>query len=359
MSIFVLPPYPLKPLSRISPSRYSALCACALKEIWTSDRHLSLLPVSPSAHLGVIAHKLLEMAFAGHLADEDGMQSCWEKEVQQHESAMRNNPLERHLIPLASHASNYRVKQIMAYNMVRPFLREVGRVTKTGKSVVELWVQTEDGKIGGKIDMVKHTNEGISIIDYKTGMITDPNQNGHIKEDYKIQIKMYAALYFINCGNWPDKLVLMGLNQREYTIPFDKEGCLSIVKSAIDHFDGLNSRIEYGLDAEIFATPAPETCRYCVYRPACKSYWAIRGKNGWPSDFEGVIIEKQVLGNGLFKVKLDNERETTVIRGLSPDKHTFLNNDTSEAMFCNLAIDTVNGYYKETLMTTGYGSNEK
>ncbi len=359
MSIFVLPPYPLKPLSRISPSRYSALCACALKEIWTSDCHLSLLPVSPSAHLGVIAHKLLERAFAGHLADEDGMQSCWEKEVQQHESAMRNNPLERHLIPLASHANNYRVKQIMAYNVVRPLFREVGQNIKTGKSAVELWVQTENRKIGGKIDMVKHTREEISIIDYKTGMITDPNQNGDIKEDYKTQIKMYAALYSMTCGNWPDKLVLMGLNQREYTIPFDKEGCLSIVKSAIVHFDELNNRIETGLDAETFATPAPETCRYCVYRPACKSYWTIRGHNGWPLDFEGVIIENQILGNGLFKVKLDNEGETIVIRGLSPDRHNFLNNGYNKAMFFNLNKDTVQGYYKETLMTAGYGFNEK
>jgi CRISPR/Cas system-associated exonuclease Cas4 (RecB family) len=359
MSIYVLAPFPLKPLLRISPSRYSALRSCALKEIWASDRQPPLLPASPAAHLGVIAHKLLEMAFAGRLADEGAMQACWEKEMQQYEYEMRNNPLEQHLIPLASHASNYRVKQIMAYNMVRPLLREVGQGAKTGKSAVELWVQTEDGKIGGKIDMVKHTNEGISIIDYKTGMITDPHQDGDIKDDYKIQIKMYAALYFISHGNWPDKLILMGLNQYEYSIPFDREECLVLLKSAIDYFDDLNSRIEAGLDADAFATPIPETCKYCVYRPACKSYWTIRGQNGWPSDFEGVIEEKQVLGNGFFKVKLDNEGEIAVVRGLSPDRHVFLNSVSGKAMFCNLGKDAVQGYYKEIPMTTSYGFNEK
>jgi len=334
------------------------LRACALREIWVAARQAPLLPISPAAHLGIIAHKLLELAFSARVADENAMQGHWESEVLKHEEEMKNNPLEKHLVPLAIHTSNYRVKQVMTFNLVRPLFREIAAQTDaTMKPDTELWVQTKDGKIGGKIDLVKYSEEGICIIDYKTGVITDSGPNGNfIKDAYQNQLKMYAALYYITQGIWPAKLVLIGLDQCQYKIPVDYNECQSLIKTAIDYLDNINSRINNGLDADTFAKPSPENCRFCSYRPACKNYWTQReSQSDWPTDFEGLLREKKLLGNGYLKVELESEKEYVSIRGLTPERYAFLNNDCNKVMFCNLGKDTTAGYYREISMTAGYG----
>ncbi len=331
--------------------------ACALREIWISARQAPLLPISPAAHLGMIAHKLLELAFSGLIADENAMQAYWASEVLKHEEEMKNNTLERHLVPLAIHTSNYRVKQVMAYNLVRPLFREIaGQTSTTKKPETELWVQSKDGKIGGKIDLIKYTGGEICIIDYKTGMITDSGPNGNIiKDAYQIQLKLYAALYYSSQGIWPSKLVLIGLDQCQYEITVDKNECQSVIKTAVDYLDDLNSRINTAVDADTFASPSPENCRFCTYRPACKNYWTQRkSQDDWPIDFQGVLKEKKLLGNGYYKVDIEDDGEKVTVRGLSPDRHSFLNKGCKKVLFCNLGKDTLQGYYREIPMTTGY-----
>lgn len=357
MSINVLQTMPLKLLTRISPSRYSALRLCALREIWTADKQPPLLPISPSARLGMTAHKLLELTFSGQLKDEESMLHCWENEIRNHELEMRNNILEKHLVPLALNTSNYKVKQIMTFNIVRILLREFNNQTKkVRKAETELWVQTKDEKIGGKIDSVKYADDGIYIIDYKTGAIIDYFSNDNsVKEEYQEQLKIYAGLYYESHGVWPVKLILIGLDKSEYNIPFNHEECLNLLNDAKSYFDKLNKLITSGLDSTSFAAPSQAACRYCVYRPACRVYWNKReDMDNWPADFTGTVKDKIILGNGLFRVVLENKEKRVTIRGLSPGRHTFLSNDVTEAMFCNLGNDNVPGYFKELPMTTGY-----
>jgi CRISPR/Cas system-associated exonuclease Cas4 (RecB family) len=275
-----------------------------------------------------------------------------------HEEEMKKNPLEKHLVPLAIHTHNYRVKQVMTYNLIRPLFREIaGQVAVGNKAETELWVQSEDGRIGGKIDLIKHTEEGIHIIDYKTGMITDSSSAGNtIKDGYKNQLMMYAALYYSSQGIWPIKLVLIGLDQYQYEIPVDKNECQTVIKSAIDFLDELNVRINAGMSADTFAEPSPENCRFCSYRPTCKKYWAQREEQSdWPTDIKGLMRGKKLLGNGSMKIELESKNECVSIRGLTPERYIFLNSACNEVMFCNLGKDITKGYYREIPMTTGYG----
>jgi CRISPR/Cas system-associated exonuclease Cas4 (RecB family) len=357
MSTDVLMPLPLKPVLRISPSRYSALRACSLREIWASNHQPPLLPISPSARVGMIAHRLLQFAFAGELRNEHDMQTCWEKEVWNQEQEMQANPLEKHLVPLANSVRNFQVKQIMVYNIVRPVLSDnTAKKMKVRKSETEVWVQTEDGKIGGRIDLVRHSDGKVFIVDYKTGTITDSEQpSNHIKDEYQNQLKMYAALYYLTHKRWPNRLILMGLNQYEYDVIVNEEECTDLIRTAVEFLDELNKNIEAGLDTDIFATPCPETCKYCTYRPSCKKYWASRnGDDKWPADFVGAVIEQKVLGNGLYKVELENEGIRVTVRGLSPKRHYFLNERCEKIMICNLGKDTVQRCFREIPLTTGY-----
>lgn len=43
-----------------------------------------------------------------------------------------------------------------------------------------------------------------------------------------------------------------------------------------------------------------------------------------------------------------------MIRGLSLERHNFLNEDKRKVLFCDLYQDTSKGYFIEGLLTTGY-----
>lgn len=266
MTINPLPPMSMKPLSRISASGYSTLKLCALHGIWAAEHQPPLLPISPAARLGTVVHKLLELASSGHLKNEESMLSCWQKEVQNQEAEMLINPLEKHLVPISNNVTNYRVKQLMTFNLVRPLINEWATQDKKGKARSELWIETGDGKIGGRIDFIKQTDEGTYIVDYKSGeVLVDGNS---IRQEYQAQLKIYAGLYYLSHNAWPAKLILVGLDRSEYNVPFTQEECVNLITDARKSLDDLNGLITAGLDATDFAAPSQEACRYCVYRHA-------------------------------------------------------------------------------------------
>src|SRR3990167_216977 len=101
MTAMVMDPSHLQPLKRISPSRFTALRNCALKEIWAANRVPGLLPASPAAKLGIVCHKLFEIATNRPLQTEDELLTAWNEICSEVENGMRANPLESHLVPLA------------------------------------------------------------------------------------------------------------------------------------------------------------------------------------------------------------------------------------------------------------------
>lgn len=348
---------PLKPLSRIYPSRFFSLQQCSLKEIWASNAQQHLLPCSPSAYVGTAVHKLFELAFQGKINDEAALTNCWEGEISRLEEEMVANPVEKHLVPLEMSAYNYEVDKILAFKMARSLFNNNAprRRIDTPRSDVEAWVQTSDGKVGGRIDFIKETDAGIEIIDYKTGSLTTESSNGIPREEYLKQIKIYGALYHAMHNVWPTSLSLVGLDQSKFTIEVNESECSALLEEAKKCFDDTNELIKEGLKPEDFTNPSPEACRYCLYRPACNKYWESRREDGkWPIDITGRIKNKKILGNEYCRVVVETNTRDVAIRGLSTERHTFLNTDIKDILFCDLGRDTSDGFYVEKPLTTGY-----
>lgn len=359
MDFDVLPTGKLEPLTRISPSRFTSLQLCPLREILAANNKPRLLPSSPSAQLGTVVHKLIEAGSRGQIKNEQDMLSCWEASCGKVEQEMQKSSLEHHLIPLASSANNYEIKKIMAFNVVRKCFSDGSVPVKTEsarKLEPEVWMETEDGKVGGKIDLIKRTQKGAEIIDYKTGAVTEnlPDERS-IKQEYSQQLKLYAALYFSVHGEWPVRLALIGMDSVEYEIPFTHDECLQLLDEAKHELDELNQLIASGLPDKDFSRPSPEACRYCSYRPGCKAYWQKRQDNAeWPADVRGRITERKILGNGFIRIILENNGKKFVIRGLSPERHSFLKEESNTVMFCNLGHDSAEGFFIERPLTAGY-----
>ena len=299
---------------------------------------------------------MLELAFQDRISNRDELSDAWYNEIERLEKEMLNNPVEKHLVPLRMSVFNFEVKKLLAFKMICSFLGDIPRRKNNGsKSSAEDWVQTSNGKVAGRIDLIKESDSGVEIVDYKTGPLSDDASSGIAKEEYLLQVKMYAALYHAMHGVWPVKLSLIGLNQDSITIDVDSEECSILLQEAEKNLDDINELIETGLKPEDFAQPSPEACKYCLFRPACSKYWESRQEDGsWPIDVRGKIKEKTKLLNGYFRIVIESDERDIAIRGLSPERHPFLKEEIDGAVFCNLWNEKPESFFVEKLFTTGY-----
>lgn len=347
---------PLRALARISPSTYSSLQQCPLRGIWIANSLPSLLPCSPAAYLGTAVHRLIDSCFQGDIRDEAALTACWNYQISQLETEMLANPIEKHLVPLQQNAFNYEFKKILAFNLARHFFNNL-TISQGGrqKQESETWLQTPNGKVGGRIDLIKRTPEGVEIVDYKTGSLTNDPLDLVPKEEYQQQIKLYAALYHAVHGAWPIRMKLIGLDNSVYSIEVNSLECERLLESGERFLDEINNLISRGTNSKDFAKPSIEACKYCQYRPACEKYWECRQDNGkWPIDLKGIVKEKKQLLNGYYRIVVETGTRNVAIRGLSTHRNPFLEAEIKEVLFCDLANDSVDGCYYQKTLTTGY-----
>jgi hypothetical protein len=338
----ILPPVPdLRLLRRVSPSRFLSLRECALREIWTASKQSPLLPSSPAARLGSVIHRLLQEAGEGLLGDGNhtAVESEWLKLVEIAEGEMRDSWLERSLVPLSKTVPQYEVRKIRACMKAAEIAKESPRQPQSSGTLAvnrfESWVETPDGLVGGSIDQVKETSGGAILRDFKSGHVIDSEAQAagpEIKEEYKLQLKLYAALFASKHGRWPVKLEVVPLQGQARDVPFDTGECSQLLEEAVTSLKRLNERI--GLASgqppastalRTFANPSPSNCRFCVFRPCCEAFEKAKDSAttdvGWPRDIWGVvcdfkILENQKIGLGL-KVN-GYAYQIARVRGISP-----------------------------------------
>jgi CRISPR/Cas system-associated exonuclease Cas4 (RecB family) len=347
--------FTIHPVSTLSPSGYYNFLSCRLRGILSANHFSRLLPLSPSIRLGSAIHKLFECAFKGMITNENELNLTWENIITNIEKEMINNRLESHLIPLASNTRYYEVKKAITLHAVQDMISNIKTGTKNAHFDSEKSFKTDDGKIVGRIDLIKKKDDYTEIIDFKTGEILEGHlENAKPKKEYEFQLKMYAALYFSVHQLWPDKLILTGLNQQNFEITYKPQECLTLLDQAKKELIDINERIDQGTKPEDFAQPSSDSCKYCFYRPGCDKYWNTReDANGWPFDALGEIKEKKRLGNGYYKVVISQNAREISVRGLS-ERHDFLINDVHKMLLCNLGKDTSIRNFIETPLTTGY-----
>lgn len=371
----VLPPVPpIQSLPRISPSRFLALNKCLLREIWTTSRQLALLPSAPVAKLGSIIHKLLEKAGKGELGGSTAqeVETAWLSLVAESEQEMQSSWLEQALVPLKNTVTDYEVRRIRACRKAEEIARTVNSSSSSSPiaEYFELWVQSEDRLIGGSIDHASQTPEGIVLQDYKSGYVMQLDEvTGQlkVKEEYQIQLKLYAVLYASTKKHWPIRLEVIPLQGENIAIPFNSSECIDLLETALSKLKQINSEISQVLSSskpiELLASPSGDTCRMCQFRPVCPAYYpaASSGDSSYPRDIWGQVIGKQELGNGRINLTLKVEHRSytqSIIRGLSPcsNRHPALEliNEGDQVGVYNLQGNLSTGLFIESPLTTIY-----
>src|ERR1043166_3852144 len=322
-----------KLLGSISPSRFTAIEACMLKEACGAGKNTNLLPRFPKGFLGTVAHKLVELGAKGLLAGEQSSPSImWDKLVAEEETRIKQSPLDAHLVPLRRSCVEYFLIRARAIRAAS----QLASSTSLPKNAIsqsvdglgyEIGVSSGDGFVKGRIDAVTIHDGALTISDYKTGAILlEDSGVTQIKPEYEAQLKLYAAVYHETYGRWPDRLLLLNLQGKDFEVTFSREEFNLLLARAKEAFEKTNNRIQVALQNEntaSLANPSPAVCRFCPLRPGCKPYCEARQTQpdaGWPHDVWGKIETKTVSSIGMWATCLIESSvpgEKAVIRRLS------------------------------------------
>jgi RecB family exonuclease len=327
-------PPQISTLASVSPSRFVALQKCILKEAFAASRAKELLPKSPKAVLGTACHKLLELAAKKlvpanreHIAKEfDGL-------VSEAEKKLNNSPLDRHLIPLSKSCNEYFVIRQRTIKLALVLAeRFAGYASKEGIPGLghEVDVRTPDGLLKGRIDCVEDSEGTLTIKDYKTGTVFEGEaESVTIKPEYVTQLKLYAAMYAEVYFKWPDKLMLMPMSGQLVEVEMTRDECQTLAHAAREALIAANEKIRPAITDEnpslALASPSPDYCRFCSYRPVCPAYRNardLRQDESWPNDLWGELREISISPIGRMTVLIksgDAEPRTHVLRRLAHD----------------------------------------
>ena len=332
----------LEPLRSISPTTFSAIKKCALNVVWQHNGSPPLLPTSPKSRVGTVAHKLLAEAGQGRLtATVDTVNVRWHELLEEASTGISRSLLERHLSPLESSVPDIEVLRIRTTRMALDIARKSQITQRKDRIHVnppsyghEILVQSADGLVRGTIDaVVPEGGTGIIIQDYKSGSLVELEDGNdfRLKESYQTQLKMYAGLYAENLGEWPAYLELVSLTGERQGVPFTKNDCSDLLDEAKATLRWINETVENHPSSSlpsILASPSPEACVFCPFRPACEPYRIAAAKQGgehWPLDVIGTFESLTRLGNSKMMLSLTTDIGSVKIPGLSSgDRHPAL-----------------------------------
>jgi CRISPR/Cas system-associated exonuclease Cas4 (RecB family) len=304
----------LLPLRRISPSRFARLKVCALQEIWAASGTPSFLPRNPLAILGTVAHQVLEDAGRenGFVATER-----WTRRIAALNKELHKSWLEKRLVPLERVVPKYEVLKLRTCARAEQ-VAAVVKKHRSGSHVpgigFEIWVESKDKCVGGWVDSARQGKTGIELRDFKSGELfeqDDGTERRRLKVGHQVQLKLYAALYFQTYGVWPSTIQIIPLAGAALEVPFTQSECKDLLDEATQTLKSLNASIsdQQTVQPETFASPSPQSCRSCGYRPVCSRYQEAIGSrglgtNGWPKDAVGRVWDINVLSGGRTNLRV-------------------------------------------------------
>ena len=299
-------PDSLRLLTSISPSRFTSLKDCALREALAWSRARRLLPGSPKGFLGSVAHGLIEDASimfpvgSSHLSLED----AWEERLRAEERKLRGSNMESHLVPLSASCTDYYVIKEQTMAVAERQLSKRGSSGSSRESVTfaEEPLASRDKLLVGRIDRLARGPEGWVVSDYKTGkiMADESEQDPHIKDAYVVQLKLYAMLVKDSKGEWPARLELIPLFGDPVEVPFNRDECSALAAEAKTELAAVNRRVAEvksgRANPSSLASPSADACRFCSWRPSCVAYWRARPtlpETPWPHDASGRLHKRK------------------------------------------------------------------
>lgn len=317
----------IKNLNRISPSQYHSAISCPYKLVLANSFGFQpLLPLNANAHFGSIIHKMIELISKGVINDEQTFSENWIDLISKKEEELKEKGLAS-ITPLKYFVSDFALKKNQIKNILQKRQEKINRSSKTSSSKFypEKRLENSDNSITGIADLIIENDSGTTILDFKTGKIYSDaiDESGIteqvVKKEYEIQLKLYAHLYFLMNGKYPNALFIVTLSNDFIEVEFEITDCEIIYSEALKFLAATNSFITKN-DIKSLAKPSMDNCKYCSYRPACGFYsnWLITNYEA-VNDLFGIIEKVNQFNNDTLGLQLQTQGKQVLINGLAVD----------------------------------------
>ena len=319
-----------------TPSSAPIFLQCWLRVAYASDPAFrNEVPGSPAARLGTACHRVLELAGAGQLprSSEPGwteaFDATWEHAIAAEEESARKHPLESHLPP-AKRWPGYAIRKVRTRKLAAKLSgADAPRAAATPGGEVELEQEHAgfEGKLRGRPDIVRRTADGTAIEDYKTGSLYEA-ESGELKDSYRLQLLLYAALAEEVMGDGATSATLIPLEGEPARIEIKGSEAAEAAGEVISAMDSYNQAVAAGTPGEDLASPEPDHCRFCPFAVRCPAFWSAITPE-W--DTEGILAVAGQISNsavsrfGTFNIEVTIEAgstsaDTVTLHGLPFDQ---------------------------------------
>lgn len=228
-----------------------------------------LLPPNKNAILGKIVHKLYELSLKGELHSIADLKNKWEELVLEAKEIIVTT------YPTLRNASlNDYDKRNSAIRYAMGIIKKTNNASKPGNTLrvyTEKWLDCTEVGLKGIADKLVIDGEYVDIIDYKSGHVKD--DDGNIKNEYIIQLHLYAAMcHFLSIGK-PRMLKLIDIEGGDHVVPYSEDYSKQLLSEVQNTLRNLKKVIE-ARAFEDYAKPQMGMCANCCCRHVCQ-YKAI------------------------------------------------------------------------------------
>lgn len=225
-----------------------------------------LLPSNRNAILGTIIHKIYDLTTKGELKSFLDLQHKWEELV-----AIEKRKLADTYPTLRNADINDYVKRNSAFRYAMQMMRNIPNSTsdKDGARQIYSEKRLDCPSLGlrGIADKIIVDGDYFDIVDYKSGHVVD--DTGNIKEEYRVQLHLYAAMYQTQSMGIPRKLSLIDIVGDYYDVPYEEAFCKSLLADVQTALSQLNQTVQ-SQDFVGYAKPELMMCPNCGCRHICK-----------------------------------------------------------------------------------------
>lgn len=217
---------------------------------------------------------------------------------------------------------------------------------------------SRDRLLVGQIDAFFVDDDGIDLIDYKSGEIT--TDNASIREAYVEQLLFYAYLIHENYGVYPKSLTLIGKDSDRVRVRPSQENSNALANEMRTMLARYNDQVAQALPLEKFTNPSSTNCLFCDAKPICGPFWiAASGLNlpQWAHIVVGIQTEAIQKRQGKW-LSLDitiekgsfNSSKTRITRIFSP-RYPDLENIVGQRLLITYLRSAQSGMFEIMEMT--------
>ena len=252
-----------------------------------------LLPASKSTLVGTIIHKIYELASIRELCSLKDLSAKWEELIEIQEERIRSNYPTLLNVDLNDYDKRNKCFRI-ALSLINDKSRRCDSTDKT-KTFSEYWIDCSEIGLRGIVDKLRITNNGLDIIDYKSGSVVD--DDGSIKKEYITQLHLYALMCVHQNLGVIKSLSLIDMDGRKYSVEYDERSNSTYLAQVQQTISNLNQVI-INRDFDKVSRPC-ESCSFCSVRHICEKKSV--SQHSIYTDVAGIV--KRVISPNLFEIE--------------------------------------------------------